>query len=142
MLGRTVPSSGQGAEGPVLTATEVSKRSPFTVGKDSAGVLEIHWNPSHDSAILVPFGELYALTHTIQHGDAFRREDKQVSDSSEWREPAQSVERSRKMSDSNRIHTIRFYCCTISAYARRTPSEPIRSDLCHESGPAKVARAG
>jgi hypothetical protein len=80
MLGRTVPSSGQGAEGPVLTATEVSKRPPFTVGEASASLLQISWNPSHDSAVLVPFGELYALTHTIQRNDTYRGEDKQESD--------------------------------------------------------------
>jgi hypothetical protein len=44
-------------------------------------------NPSNDSAVFVPFGELYVLTHTIQRNDAFREEDKEVSDSSEWREP-------------------------------------------------------
>jgi hypothetical protein len=43
-------------------------------------------NPSNDSVVLVPFGELYALTHTIQRNDTFREEDKEVSDSSEWRE--------------------------------------------------------
>jgi hypothetical protein len=44
-------------------------------------------NPSYDSAVLVLFGELYALTHTIQHGDAFRREDKQLND---WPESGES----------------------------------------------------
>ena len=43
-------------------------------------------NPSYDSAVLVPFRELYALTHTIQRNYAFREKDKEVSDSSEWRE--------------------------------------------------------
>jgi hypothetical protein len=49
-------------------------------------LIEISWNPNDDSAVLVPFRELYALTHTIQRNYAFREEDKEVSDSSEWRE--------------------------------------------------------
>jgi hypothetical protein len=32
--------------------------------------LQMSWNPSNDQAVLVPFGELYALTHTIQRIDA------------------------------------------------------------------------
>jgi len=37
-------------------------------------------NPSHDSPVLAPFEELYALTHTIQRNNTHRREDKQESD--------------------------------------------------------------
>jgi len=37
-------------------------------------------NPSYDSAVLVHFRELYALTHTIQRNDTHRDEDKQESD--------------------------------------------------------------
>jgi hypothetical protein len=43
-------------------------------------VLEIRWNPGHDSAVLGLFGELYALAHTIQRSDAYCGEDKQESD--------------------------------------------------------------
>ena len=37
-------------------------------------------NPSYDSAVLVDFRELYALTHTIQRNDTYRGGDKQESD--------------------------------------------------------------
>jgi hypothetical protein len=60
---------------------------PFTLGNASAGLIEICWNPDHDSAVLVPFGELYALTHTIQSNDAFHRQDKQLND---WPESGES----------------------------------------------------
>jgi hypothetical protein len=43
-------------------------------------LLEISWNPSHDSGVLVSLGELYALTHTIQRNDTCHGEDKQESD--------------------------------------------------------------
>jgi len=43
-------------------------------------LLQISRNPNDDSAVLVPFGELYALTHTIQRNDTYRGEDKQESD--------------------------------------------------------------
>jgi hypothetical protein len=56
-------------------------------------VFEVSWNPGYDSTVLVPFWELYALTHTIQRTDAHRGEDKPGAIASEWRELAQSVER-------------------------------------------------
>jgi hypothetical protein len=40
----------------------------FELSDDS--FLQMSWNPSNDWAVLVPFGELYALTHTIQRIDA------------------------------------------------------------------------
>jgi hypothetical protein len=43
-------------------------------------LLQISWNSSNDSVVLVPFGEVYALTHTIQRNDTYRGEDKQESD--------------------------------------------------------------
>jgi hypothetical protein len=43
-------------------------------------LLQISWNPSHDSPVLAPFRELYALAHTIQRNDTHRGEDKQESD--------------------------------------------------------------
>jgi len=43
-------------------------------------LLQISWNPSHDSTVLVPFRELYALAHTIQRCDTYRGEDKQESE--------------------------------------------------------------
>ena len=49
---------------------------PFTPGRASVGLIEMSWNTSNDSAVLVPFGELYAPVHTIQRNDAFRREEK------------------------------------------------------------------
>jgi hypothetical protein len=53
---------------------------PFTVGKAPASLFEIGWNLGDDSAVLVPFGELYALTHMIQRNETYRGEDKQGSD--------------------------------------------------------------
>jgi hypothetical protein len=57
-------------------------------------VLKISWNPGHDSSVLVPFWELYALAHTIQRNDTYSGEDKPGAIASEWREIAQSVGRS------------------------------------------------
>jgi len=58
---------------PQASRSMMAATVPFTLGNASAGLIEICWNPDHDSAVLVPFEELYALTHTIQSNDAFRR---------------------------------------------------------------------
>jgi hypothetical protein len=57
-------------------------------------VLKISWSPGHDSNVLVPFWELYALAHTIQRNDTYDGEDNPGAIASEWRELAQSVRRS------------------------------------------------
>jgi hypothetical protein len=66
----------------------------FAVGKASAGVLQISWNPSYDSNVLAPFWQMYALTHTIQLNDTYHGEDKHGAIASMRREVAQSVEHS------------------------------------------------
>ena len=67
-------------------------------------MLQISWNPSNDSAVLAPFGELYALTHTIQRNDTHRREDKQTSDCFRVERAGVKCPALRNMSGSNRTY--------------------------------------
>jgi len=51
---------------------EVSKLPPFTLGNAAARLLKVGWDPSHHPPIPAPFGELYALAHTVPRNDGFR----------------------------------------------------------------------